>query len=446
MAEIDKYLKMAKSVGASDLHIAVEAAPLIRLNGVLRFAKHPPLPAEQTERILMEILSSEQKAEFQKEWELDLSYESSAIGRCRTNICKQRRGIDGTFRLIPERVSSLDELGFPPVVKKLLQYRQGLILVTGRAGCGKTTTLAAMVDYLNEERRDHIITLEDPIEILHTARNCHIIQREVGPHTESFARALRAALREDPDIIMVGEMRDLETVSMAITAAETGHLVLGTLHTTSAARTIGRILDVFPPSQQGQIRAMVSESLRGIISQQLVPTLDGKGRVVAMEILVVTPAISNMIREDRTFQIPSQMQTGVKLGMQLMDDAILSLLQRGLITPEVAMERSFDRTKFAQIEEMRKDIVNWEEYLKLKDDKQRTKMLTSKKVAVWDRKLKGYRPIRQDNIPFLFYVEHGKLPVDEIYKEVERLFPEAVQAAKDEAATMVGAHGGHGSG
>ena len=441
MAEIDKFLKMAKSVGASDLHIAVEAPPSIRLNGTLRFAKHPPLSEEQTERMLISILSPEQKAEFQKEWEIDLSYESAVVGRCRTNICKQRRGIDGTFRLVPEEVSTLDKLGFPPVVKKLLGYRQGLILVTGRAGCGKTTTLAAMVDYLNENRRDHIITLEDPIEILHKAKGCHVIQREVGPHTESFGRALRAALREDPDIIMVGEMRDLETVSMAITAAETGHLVLGTLHTTSAARTIGRVLDVFPPGQQGQIRAMVSESLRGVVCQQLVPTADGKGRVVALEILVVTPAISNMIRDDRTFQVPSQMQTGVKLGMQVMDDAILSLLQQGLITPEIAMERAADRSKFAHVEDMRKDLVNWEEFLKIEDDAKRMKMLVSKKVAVRERRTKSYKAIRQQGIPFMFFIEHGKLPVEDIYKELERLLPEAIQAGKEEEAAMGGSEG-----
>ena len=269
MAEIDKFLKMGRQVGASDVHIAVGSAPLLRLHGALRKIKFADLKPEDTERMFAEILDERQRARLAEAWEIDVSYQAEGVGRCRTNICKHNHGLDGTFRLIPDVVSDLDGLGFPRVVKRLLDYRQGMILVTGQAGCGKTTTLAAMVKYLNANRREHVITLEDPIEILHESQKCHIIQREVGRHTESFARALRACLREDPDIIVVGEMRDLETVANAITAAETGHLVLGTLHTTSAARTVGRILDVFPPAQQDQIRTMVADSLRGIITQQL---------------------------------------------------------------------------------------------------------------------------------------------------------------------------------
>ena len=425
MAEIDRYLKIAKQLDASDIHVAVGAPPMLRLHGVLRRIKHPPFTADDTKRVFMEMLDERQKKVLEQEQELDFSYESAEIGRCRANICYNNRGLDTTMRLIPERVKSLDELGFPKVVKKLLDYRQGLLLVTGQCGCGKTTTLAACVDYLNGCRHDHIITLEDPIEILHKNRMCHIIQREVGPHTESFARALRACLREDPDIIIVGEMRDLETISMAITAAETGHLVLGTLHTTSAHRTISRILDVFPPSQQDQIRTMVADSLRGIISQQLIPRADGKGRVVCTEVLVATPAIAHLIKEDKTFQIPSIMQTGVKLGMQLMDDALYKLLAQGKITPEVALARAYDPSKFRDLSQIRKGQMDWVEYQTLKDDKARRRALLKRGVILIDRRTKKARPISRDRIPFLFYqTEYGKLPEDDIYGELARLWPE----------------------
>lgn len=435
MIELDRFLKMARQVDASDLHIAVEAVPTLRLHGLLRRIKHTPFKADDTERIFASILNENQRKYLKKNWELDFSYESPGVGRCRANVCRHNHGMDGTFRLIPDHVRTLDELGFPPVAKKLLDYRQGLILVTGQCGCGKTTTLAACVEHLNTTRHDHIITLEDPIEILHRSKKCHVIQREVGPHTESFARALRACLREDPDIIIVGEMRDLETISMAITAAETGHLVLGTLHTTSAARTISRILDVFPPSQQTQIRTMVAESLRGIMSQQLVPTADGKGRVVCTEVLVATPAISNLIKEDKTFRIPSIMQTGVKLGMQLMDDALYRLLQQGKITPEIALARAYDQSKFRDLTKMRASQVNWDEYTQLKDDRLKRRMLLKKSVIVIDRTTKKAKPISIDRVPFLFYqTQHGKLPEEEIYEEAARLYPEIKEAAAHSAA------------
>lgn len=346
MPEIDKYLKYASDLGASDLHIVACSPPLVRLHGILRWFKSKPMEPETTKRLLFEILTPEQLRKFEKLREIDFCYERENLGRFRVNIFQSRKGIDGAFRVIPTQVKTLDELGFPKVVKTLLSYRQGLILVTGPAGSGKTTTLGAMVDYINEQRKDHIITVEDPIEIVHHSKNCHVNQREVGIHTNSFAIALRAALREDPDVIMVGEMRDLETVSMAITAAETGHLVLATLHTSSAPRTISRLLDIFPPNQQAQIRAMVSESLRGIICQQLVPRADGKGRVLALEILVVTPAISNLIRENQTFKIVGQMQIGTNLGMQLMDDHLMNLLNAGFITAQEAYERSTDKKRF----------------------------------------------------------------------------------------------------
>ena len=429
MAEIDKFLKMGRQVGASDMHIAVGSPPTLRLHGALRKIKFNPFTADQTKAMFYEIMTEKQRGQFEENWEIDLSYASPDAGRCRTNICVQNRGIDATFRLIPTDVQTLDELGFPPVVKKLLDYRQGMILVTGQAGCGKTTTLAAMVRHVDGSRSDHIICLEDPIEILHHASKCHIIQREVGHHTESFARALRACLREDPDLIIVGEMRDLETISMAITAAETGHLVLGTLHTTTAGRTIGRILDVFPPSQQDQIRTMVADSLRGVISQQLVPTSDGKGRIVCVEVLVVTPAIANLIKEDRTYQIPSQMQTGIKEGMQLMDDGLYRLLQRGDITPEIALERAYDRSKFTDLTRMRENQANWDELQTIPDDKARRKKLIEVGVVQIDRKTKQAKPIDKGRVPFLFYqTRHGKLPEDAIYAELVRLFPEVALA------------------
>jgi len=346
MPEIDKLLKMAKEIEASDLHISVGAPPVLRLHGTLRRMKHPPLNAEHTKSLIMGFLTPEERKQFMETKELDLCYELQGVGRFRTNVLRQRKGIDASFRVIPTHVQPLDALGLPSVVKTLLSYRQGLILVTGAAGTGKTTSLAAMIDHLNQTRREHIITVEDPIEILHGSKSCHVTQREIGPHTNGFGIALRAALREDPDIILVGEMRDLETMSMAITSAETGHLVLATLHTSSAARTISRLLDVFPPRQQPQIRAMVSESLRGILCQQLVPRADGKGRVLALEICVITPAISNLIREEKTFQIISQMQIGQHLGMQLLDDHLEQLVKTGFIVKQEAYERANDKKRF----------------------------------------------------------------------------------------------------
>jgi len=428
MAEVDRFLKMARQVGASDLHICVGSPPVVRLNGVLKRIKYHDLTPEETERILMEVLDEEQQRLFAERKELDFAYYSEDAGRCRSCAATHHGGVDITFRLIAPNISKLEDLGFPPAVKKLLDYRQGLILVTGRAGCGKSTTLAAMVDYLNHLRHEHVICLEDPIEFVFQSNTCHIIQREIGRHTSSFARALRACLREDPDVIMVGEMRDLETISMAITAAETGHLVLATLHTTNASRTIDRMLDVFPPNQQDQIRTMLAESLRGIVSQQLMPTVDGKSRVVAVEILVATPAIANLIREDRCFQIPSHMQTGVKQGMCLMDDSILALLQRNIITPETAIERAHDQSKFRNIAELRRDQVNWEDFQAIRRDRDKRRFLLEKGIILWDRKAKRPRPMRRDAIPHrFFHRKPTRLPEEEIYAEIIRLFPKAAE-------------------
>jgi twitching motility protein PilT len=269
----------------------------------------------------------------------DFAYANNR-GRFRTIVARQRLGLDLVFRIINTNVRTMDELGLPEHLKLLTRYQNGLILVTGSVGSGKSTTLAALVEQVNIERREHIITLEDPIEYVMEPKGCHITQREVHTHTRSFAAALRGALREDPDVIMVGEMRDLETISLAITAAETGHLVLGTLHTGNASRTLDRVLDVFPPDQQEQIRIMVSESLRGVISQQLIPRADGKGRVLALEILTNTPAVANVIREAKTYMLPGIIQTGKKQGMQLMDDALIDLQSRGLISGDEAYARA----------------------------------------------------------------------------------------------------------
>ncbi len=297
------------------------------------------MTSDQTLALADGFLSNPQKTQLNERGDADFAYANN-FARYRTSVVRQRLGVDLVFRIINTKVRTMDELGLPEHLKLLTRYQNGLILVTGSVGSGKSTTLAALVDQVNIERREHIITLEDPIEYVLEPKGCHITQREVHTHTRSFAAALRGALREDPDVIMVGEMRDLETISLAITAAETGHLVLGTLHTSNASRTLDRLLDVFPPDQQEQVRIMVSESLRGVISQQLIPRADGKGRVLALEILTNTPAVANVIREAKTFMLPGIIQTGKKQGMQLMDDALIELQSRGLITADEALARA----------------------------------------------------------------------------------------------------------
>ncbi|MEM7164595.1 MAG: type IV pilus twitching motility protein PilT [Planctomycetota bacterium] len=334
---LGQYLKRARELGASDFHYQTDAAPFIRLHGTILHLKHPRLTAEDTERAIKELLTEEQWRTVVDKQDYDFCYEKEDHGRYRTNICRQRKGYDIIFRLIPDRVPELADLNMPDILKKFTTYRQGIVLITGPAGCGKSSTMAALVELVNKERQDHIITVEDPIEFLFESKNCNVVQRHAAEHTVSFATALRSALRADPDVIMVGEMRDLETVSMAITAAETGHLVLATLHTTNAIRSIDRIIDVFPPKEQDQIRAMVSESMRGVISQQLLPRADGLGRVPALEIMFATSAVGNLIREGKTFQLPSVLQTGKKQGMTTMDDSIKDLLRQNLITKETAI-------------------------------------------------------------------------------------------------------------
>jgi len=340
-AHVDQYLAVGQQAGASDVHLGVNAPPIWRLHGILRpiWPDAPKFTAEDTAALANEFLTDLQKAQLTERGDVDFAY-ANDFGRFRTSVVRHRLGIDILFRIISTRVRTMDELGLPQHLKMLTRYQNGLILVTGSVGSGKSTTLAAMVEQVNTERREHIITLEDPIEYVFEPKGCHITQREVHTHTQSFAVALRGALREDPDVIMVGEMRDLETVSLAITASETGHLVLGTLHTGNASRTLDRLLDVFPVDQQGQVRVMVSESLRGIISQQLIPRIDDQGRVLALETLTNTPAVANIIREAKTFMLPGVIQTGRKQGMRLMDDALAELYDQGLISREEAYSRA----------------------------------------------------------------------------------------------------------
>ncbi len=350
LAHVDQYLMVGKESDASDIHLGVNAQPIWRRYGVLEpiWRQAPPLTAADTERLAMGFLNDKQKAQLAERGDVDFAY-ATELGRFRTSVVRQRLGFDLVFRIINSHVRSMDDLGLPPQLKLLTQYQNGLVLVTGSVGSGKSTTLAALVDQINGDRQDHIITLEDPIEYIIPSKGCHVTQREVHTHTKSFSNALRGALREDPDVIMVGEMRDLETISLAITASETGHLVLGTLHTSNAARTLDRLLDVFPTDQRDQIRIMVSESLRGIVSQQLIPRADGHGRALAIEILMNTPAVGNVIRESKTFMLPGIIQTGKKLGMKLMDDSLKELFEAGIISAEEAVYRAEQKNQMLQL-------------------------------------------------------------------------------------------------
>lgn len=342
---LDAYLELARMIGASDFHFQVDSPPFVRLHGRIVYLNHPKLVREYTEPRILELLSDNDKQVLKKHLDVDFCHEASH-GRYRANVFRQRKGLDGVFRIIPDHVPTLKELHLPDTLRQFTTYRQGIVLITGPAGCGKSSTMAALIDIINQERHDHIVTVEDPIEFIIESKNCNVNQRHAHVHTESFARALKSAMRADPDYICVGEMRDLETISMAITAAETGHLVFGTLHTTNAMRSIDRIIDVFSPREQDQIRAMVSESIRGVISQQLIPRKDGTGREPALEVLFATPAVGNLVRERKTFQLISVMQTGARQGMIMMDDSIADLLKRGLITREEAVFRAENPERF----------------------------------------------------------------------------------------------------
>jgi len=334
MARLDDLLRQMKQQGASDLHLTSGSAPYMRIHGDMVKLNYRNVSEETCHSLIFEILNEKQKELFTEEWDLDLSYPLNGVGRFRVNVFMQRNGVSAVFRLIPENIKTIEELDLPEQLGQLIDISEGLILVTGPTGSGKSTTLASMIHTINDKQQAHIITIEDPIEFVHENRSCLISQRELASHTKSFSAALRAALREDPDIILVGEMRDLETISLAITAAETGHLVFATLHTNSAIKTIDRVIDVFPEGQQGQIRVMLSESLRGVVAQSLLPRPDHQGRVPVVEILVNVPAVANLIREGKTHQIASAMQTGRAHGMVTFEGAVHDLIQKNLISRE----------------------------------------------------------------------------------------------------------------
>jgi twitching motility protein PilT len=346
MAQIDAFFKLMHEQGASDLHMVSGQQPVLRIGGELERVKYPALENDTLKSMLYEIAPEHKVKEFEETGDVDFAYEIPGLARYRANFFQQKYGIGSAFREIPSRIMTCEELGLPKVVQRLASLPRGLVLVTGPTGSGKSTTLAAIVNEANISRKDHIITIEDPIEFVHRSEKAIINHREVGLHTKSFSAALRGALREDPDIIMVGEMRDLETISLAIEASETGHLVFATLHTNSASKTVDRVIEVFPVNQQEQIRNTLADGLRAVISQTLFKRRDKRGRVAALEIMIANPAVRNLIREGKTYQIPSMIQTGKKYGMQSLDDAIMELMTRKIISPDDAYTRCVDKAKF----------------------------------------------------------------------------------------------------
>src|SRR5438067_1797732 len=338
---IDDLLEQMVARGASDLHVTVGTPPAIRLRGHLeRIEGVESLTAENTQQLLYRVLSSEQQKQLEIKRQLDFAYAVPGVARFRVNVFFQREALGAAFRIIPHDIKSLEELGLPPSLHEFTEKPRGLVLVTGPTGSGKSTTLAAIVDEINRTRADHILTIEDPIEFVHKHKKCIVNQREIGPDAVSFGEALRAALRQDPDVILLGEMRDLETISTALTAAETGHLVFGTLHTQSASSTVDRIIDVFPAEQQEQVRIMIAGSLQGVVTQALLPTADGVGRIAALEVLFPDDAVRNLIRQGKVEQIYSIMQTGTSKGMQTMEQSLAELVQRRVVTIDIALSRS----------------------------------------------------------------------------------------------------------
>ncbi len=338
MVTIPELLEFAVSQKASDLHLSAGEAPMMRVHGEMFRVDMAPLTPEETHKLIFDVMNDAQRRTFQSTLEADFAFALDGARRFRVNVFCQSRGEGAVFRTIPGTIPRFADLGLPPVLRDLCNEEKGLVLVTGPTGSGKSTTLAAMIDYINETMPGHILTLEDPIEFVHRPKRSLVNQREVGSNTKSFTAALRSALREDPDVILVGELRDLETISLALTAAETGHLVFATVHTSSAAKTVDRLVDVFPPAQQSQVRTMVSESLLGVCTQMLMKKVGG-GRAAALEILVGTPAVRNLIREGKTHQIPSAMQVGAKAGMQTMEAAVMDLVNKGTVTAEEARAR-----------------------------------------------------------------------------------------------------------
>ena len=344
--ELEELLRTTVQAKASDLHLSVGAPPIYRLHGEMERLPYPELTRDVLRAMLLSITTGDQQNRFEEHHDIDFSIEIPGVARFRVNYFVGRRGEGAVFRVIPTEIKSMDDLGLPPALTELTHHEKGLVLVTGPTGSGKSTTLAAMVDKINRERSAHILTIEDPIEFVHPHKKCLVNQREVRVHTESFSSALRAALREDPDVILVGEMRDLETISLAVSAAETGHLVFGTLHTSSAPQTVDRIIDVFPPHQQAQIRTQLSESLVGVVAQTLLPRIGG-GRACALEIMISTPAVKNLIREGKTFQLPSVIETNTNLGMQTLGQSLQGLVKAGVVTVEAALAKGIDPTLLA---------------------------------------------------------------------------------------------------
>ena len=346
MAKIDAFFKLMNEQGASDLHLTSGLPPALRIRGEIERIKYKVLDSDDLRGMLYEIAPEQKIKTFEETGDIDFGYEIPGLARYRANFFMQKNGVGAVFRDIPSAIMTADQLGLPEVVSKLATLPRGLVLVTGPTGSGKSTTLAAIVDVANRARKDHIITVEDPIEFVHQSQSCIVNHREVGIHTDSFSTALRGALREDPDVILVGEMRDLETISLAVEAASTGHLVFSTLHTSSAYKTVDRVIEVFPSSEQPLIRSTLSDGLRAVIAQTLFKRIDRKGRVVALEILIANPAVRNLIREAKTHQIPSMIQTGKKYGMILLDDSIMGLFTKGMISAEEAYAKANDKGRF----------------------------------------------------------------------------------------------------
>lgn len=346
MAKIDAFFKLMNDQGASDLHLAAGQQPALRVRGEIERVKYKTLSNDDLRSMVYEITPEDKIKVFEETGDVDFGYEIPGLARYRANLFMQRNGVAAVFRQIPSNIMTVDQLGLPSVVARLASLPRGLVIVTGPTGSGKSTSLAAIIDEANRIRKDHIITIEDPIEFVHESKGCIVNQREVGVHTRSFSASLRGALREDPDIILVGEMRDLETISLAIEAASTGHLVFATLHTSSAMKTVDRIIEVFPADQQAQVRSTLSDGIRGILAQVLFKRVDRKGRCPAMEILIATPAVRNLIREGKTHQLASSMQTGKKYGMQILDDSIMELYNKGWINADDAYAKSNEKSRF----------------------------------------------------------------------------------------------------
>ena len=346
MAQIDAFFKLMNDEGASDLHMVAEQQPILRIRGDMERVKFKKMGNEELKAMLYEICPEDKIKIFEELGDIDFGYEIPGLARYRCNFFRQKYGIGAVFREIPSEILSCEQLGLPKVISRLAYLPKGLVLVTGPTGSGKSTTLAAIVDEINKNRKDHVLTIEDPIEFVHTSQKCIVNHREVGQHTKSFSAALRGALREDPDVIMIGEMRDLETISLAMEAAMTGHLVFGTLHTLNAMKTVDRVVEIFPADQQGQVRSTLSDALKAVVSQTLFKRVDMKGRCAALEVLIATPAVRNLIREGKTYQIASVMQTGKKYGMRTLDDSIMEFLDKRMISADDAYSNAVEKSNF----------------------------------------------------------------------------------------------------